>query len=180
MHRSQLMGLLQDYGVRWPGEAATLGRFLDFVQTNERCFERDCWTGHVTGSAWLVNSDRSQVLLTHHKKLDRWLQVGGHSDGVSNPLAVARKEAEEESGITVTVLDRAIFDIDIHEIPARKLDPAHFHFDVRFVLQANDDVFRVSDESHALAWAPMQQLDDYTDDESVRRMARKWLGENRS
>jgi 8-oxo-dGTP pyrophosphatase MutT (NUDIX family) len=180
MHRSKLLGMLEKYAGRYPGEGATLERFVEFVQAHERCFERDCWAGHVTGSAWLVNADRDHVLLTHHKKLNRWLQVGGHSDGVTDPLAVAIREAEEESGLAVAALDRGIFDIDVHEIPARKSDPAHLHFDVRFTLQThNGDAFQVSDESHDLAWVPVANLDDYTDEESVVRMARKWLEEAR-
>lgn len=175
MHRAKLIGLLENYAERYPAESATCTRFLDFVQAHERCFQRDCWAGHVTGSAWLVNSGRDHVLLTHHKKLDRWLQVGGHSDGATDPLAVAIKEAEEESGLAVVALEKAVFDIDIHEIPARKADPAHFHFDVRFALQTcAGDAFQVSEESHDLAWVPVQRLDDYTHEESVLRMARKW------
>lgn len=176
MHRSKLIGQLQDYAARHPDEAATAERFLQFVHAHERCFERDCWAGHVTGSAWLVNRDRDRVLLTHHKKLDRWLQLGGHSDGMADPLAVAIREAEEESGLAVVALDSAIFDIDVHPIPARQADPSHFHFDVRFALQARaGEAFRVSDESHDLAWVAVRELGDYTREESVLRMARKWL-----
>ena len=178
MHRSKLLGLLGAYTRRYPSEAATNSRFLDFVHAQERCFERDCWAGHVTGSAWLVNAEGSQVLLTHHKKLGRWLQLGGHSDGDSNLLDVAMKEAREESGLSVVALQSAIFDIDIHEIPARGAEPAHYHFDVRFALQTSGgDAFQVSAESHDLAWVPVRRLDDYTDEESVLRMARKWLEE---
>ncbi|MDH3640552.1 MAG: NUDIX hydrolase [Gammaproteobacteria bacterium] len=170
--------MLEDYAERYPAEANTIERFVDFVNANERCFQRDCWAGHVTGSGWLVNANRDHVLLTHHKKLGRWLQVGGHSDGVADPLAVAIKEAEEESGLAVFPLDGTVFDIDIHEIPARKSLPAHFHFDVRFALgTSGGDAFQVSDESNDLAWVPVERMDDYTDEESVLRMARKWLAE---
>ena len=93
-----------------------------------------------------------RVLLAHHRKLGRWLQPGGHSDGDPDTLAVALREAREESGLDVRALDDAIFDIDVHRIPARGREPAHLHFDVRFLVQAEHDRFRVSDESHALAW----------------------------
>ncbi len=175
MHRSKLIELLTDYGQRYPDERDTVDRFLAFVRANERCFERDLWVGHVTGSAWLVNAPGTHVLLTHHRKLGRWLQVGGHSDGNPDPLAVAIREAEEESGLRVTPVGDEIFDIDIHEIPARKGDPAHFHFDVRFTLQAvGDDQFSVGEESLDLAWVPISSLPDYTDEWSVLRMAEKW------
>ena len=168
--------MLAEYRARHPAEAAVVARFVNFVREHPRCFERDCWAGHVTGSAWLVNGSRDAVLLTHHKKLDRWLQVGGHSDGVADPLQVAIREAEEESGLAVEVCDPAIFDVDIHEIPARKSDPSHYHFDVRFALvSSQDDAFRVSDESHALAWVPVSDMGAYTNEVSVVRMAEKWL-----
>ena len=90
-------------------------------------------------------------------------------------LAVALREAREESGLDVRALDDAIFDIDVHRIPARGREPAHLHFDVRFLVQAEHDRFRVSDESHALAWVPAVGLGALTDEESVLRMARKWV-----
>ena len=92
-----------------------------------------------------------RVLLAHHRELERWLQPSGHSDGDPDTLAVAMREAREESGLDVRALDNAIFDIDVHRIPARGREPAHFHFDVRFLVQAKHDRFRVSDEWHALA-----------------------------
>jgi 8-oxo-dGTP pyrophosphatase MutT (NUDIX family) len=175
MHRNRLLRLLDEYAFRYPEESATARTFVAFVEDHERCFERDLWAGHVTGSAWLVNRAGTHVLLTHHRKLGRWLQLGGHSDGDPDTLGVSIREAEEESGLQVTALSEEIFDIDIHEIPARRADPAHFHFDVRFALRtAGGDQFAVSDESLDLAWVPIDQLDSYTDERSVRRMAEKW------
>lgn len=175
MHREPLLHLLADYGLRHADEIPVVERFRDFVQAHQRCFERDLWAGHVTGSAWLVNAARDAVLLTHHRKLGRWLQLGGHSDGNPDPLAVALMEAREESGLEVAPLSMVAFDLDIHEIPARKQDPAHFHFDVRFALTVTgSEIFRVSPESLDLAWVPIERLADYTDEESMLRMARKW------
>lgn len=174
MHRSHLLKLLETYAERFPEETAT-GQFLDFVRRNERCFERDLWEGHVTGSAWLVDGGGGRVLLTHHRKLGRWLQLGGHSDGDPRPLVVAMQEAREESGLRVAPLSREIFDLDIHEIPARKQDPAHLHYDVRFALQViGDEGFRISAESLDLAWVSIDELDRYTDETSMLRMATKW------
>lgn len=175
MNRQPLLDLLDEYGRRHPAEHATTHRFREFVREHRRCFERDLWAGHVTGSAWLVDGSGQRVLLTHHRKLGRWLQLGGHSDGDSRPLEVAMQEAREESGLDVSPLSRWIFDLDIHEIPARKQDPAHFHYDVRFALQvrAGED-FRVSAESLDLAWVPIDELERFTDEASMLRMARKW------
>lgn len=175
MHRHRLVELLLEYGTRHPEEQPVVDRFQEFVTHHERCFERDCWAGHITGSAWLVSRDGERVLLTHHRKLGRWLQVGGHSDGDGDPLRVAVREAEEESGLTVAPVSEGVFDLDVHRIPPRRADPAHLHFDVRFALRAvSGEMFRVSDESHDLAWVPVGEIRRYTTEESVLRMARKW------
>ena len=175
MHRRELKALLAEYRGRWPQESATVARFDAFVDSHPDCFHRSCRVGHITGSAWLVDMAGDRVLLAHHAKLGRWLQPGGHSDGDPDTLAVALRETREESGLDVRALDDAIFDIDVHRIPARGREPAHLHFDVRFLVQAEHDRFRVSDESHALAWVPAVGLDALTDEESVLRMARKWV-----
>ena len=175
MHRRRLNTLLAAYREQWPQEAATVARFDAFVDSHPDCFDRTCRVGHITGSAWIVDMTGDRVLLAHHRKLGRWLQPGGHSDGDPDTLAVALREAREESGLDVRALDDAIFDIDVHAIPARGREPAHFHFDVRFLVQATHDRFRVSDELHALAWVPAGEVGALTDEESVLRMARKWL-----
>jgi len=181
MHRDPLVKLLHDYAGRHPDESQTVDRFLRFVEANERCFERDLWTGHVTGSAWLVNAARTHVLLTHHRKLGRWLQLGGHSDGNADTLAVAIREAEEESGLRVKPVFPRIFDLDIHEIPLRGSDPAHFHYDVRFALRPEaGEAFTVGSESFDLAWVALEQLPDYTGEGSILRMHRKWLDLSRT
>ena len=175
MHRRELKALLAAYRERWPRESATVARFDAFVDSHPDCFHRSCRVGHITGSAWIVDTAGDRVLLAHHRKLGRWLQPGGHSDGDPDTLAVALREAHEESGLDVRALDDAIFDIDVHAIPAVGREPAHFHFDVRFLAQAEHDRFTVSEESHALAWVPAEGLGALTDEESVLRMARKWL-----
>ncbi|XOV84675.1 MAG: NUDIX hydrolase [bacterium] len=178
MHRRNLLEQLSSYLQRHPEEKATTTRFIEFVEAHPRCFERDCWAGHVTGSAWLVDASRSRLLLTHHKKLNMWLQLGGHSDGDADTRQVALREAREESGLGVKLLQADIFDVDIHEIPARKNDPAHFHFDVRYAICAAEDQFVVSDESMALAWVEIRQLEQYTVETSILRMRDKWLQQN--
>lgn len=153
------------------------GRFIAFVESEPECFERSLSFGHITGSAWVVNGDGSEVLLTHHAKLDRWLQLGGHADGEGDVLAVAVKEAEEESGLKKFVqVGEGIFDIDIHPIPARKNEPEHIHYDVRYVLRPVDSlVFTVSDESHDLRWVKTEEVKGLTTEESMMRMVEKWL-----
>ena len=140
-------------------------------------FKRQLEEGHMTASAWLISADGKRVLLTHHRKLNLWLQPGGHCEGDADIRRVALKEAQEESGIDQwDFVSEEIFDIDIHEIPAHRQEPAHYHYDVRFLLQAvgNED-YVVSEESHDLAWVELEKLSAYTDEESILRMARKWF-----
>ncbi|NOX50012.1 MAG: NUDIX hydrolase [Gammaproteobacteria bacterium] len=174
MHRSKLLQLLAAYSNEYPNEAPVCDRFVAFVEAQVNCFSRVCWEGHVTGSTWLVDPHGQAVLLTHHKKLQLWLQLGGHSDGDSDTTAVALREAQEESGLEVQLLRSQIFDIDIHEIPARKADPAHFHFDVRFAIQSRQTDFVVSEESMNLAWVPIAELEQFTTETSILRMREKW------
>lgn len=146
-----------------------------FVRRQPDCFERTCFEdGHITGSAWIVCPQRRRVLLTHHRKLKKWLQLGGHSDGDANTLRVATREAEEESGLSMKPLSEGVFDIDIHTIPARGDDPEHKHYDVRFLFEADDHApLTISDESNDLRWVLIEELHNLTSEESVLRMARK-------
>lgn len=176
MHRQPLLDQLAAYLAKQPDDAAVVARFDRFVRGNPECFERSLAVGHITGSAWVVSADGTQVLLTHHRKLDRWLQLGGHADGDPDVLAVAFKEAREESGLEdFEAVGEGIFDLDVHPIPARKDEPQHLHYDVRYVLRATGATgFTVSEESHDLAWVPLDEMESLTTEESMLRMLRKW------
>jgi 8-oxo-dGTP pyrophosphatase MutT (NUDIX family) len=177
MHRNHLLEQLELYASAWPEEAATVERYATFVKAHTDCFERSLAVGHVTGSAWVVNAKGTHVLLTHHKKLDRWLQLGGHVDGNPDVLESALREVEEESGITeVELQGPGVFDIDIHLIPERGNEAAHYHYDIRYAFKVTgDETFVVSDESHDLCWVPIAHLEDYTSEASMIRMAVKWI-----
>lgn len=176
MHRRPLLTQLRAYAQRHPAEDETVQRLIAFVEEYPNCFERSLQVGHITGSAWVVNRDGSRALFTHHRKLDAWLQLGGHADGEADVPRVALREAEEESGLAeLRLFSEEIFDVDIHAIPARGAEPAHFHYDVRYVVQAiGSDAFRVSNESHDLAWIPISDVLAQFNEESILRMARKW------
>lgn len=170
-----MLALLDDYLQRYPAEQEMVCRYICFVEQHENCFERSLLIGHVTGSAFIVDQAMERVLLTHHRKLDRWLQPGGHADGEPDVSRVALMEAREESGLPVIeFVTRELLDVDIHAIPARNSEPGHEHFDCRFLLKAvGSDSFTVSDESHDLAWVALDQITDYTDDGSILRMIDK-------
>ena len=169
---------LDQYLHRWPAEAASLPAFRQLLADPGDPFVRESLQAHFTGSAWVVSMDGARTLLTHHRKLDRWLQPGGHADGDPDLARVALREAEEETGVPgLRLEDGTIFDLDRHWIPPRGEVPGHWHYDARYVVCAGaDERFVVSAESHALAWRDVAAVAvDPTSDASMRRMAEKWL-----
>lgn len=174
---AELASALTTYAARWPQEAATVALFHTLLGDAENPFQRERLAGHFTASCWLVSADGARVLLTHHRKLGLWLQLGGHADGQRDLSAAALREAEEESGLTGLRVEPAIFDLDRHRIPIHKTVPEHWHYDVRFIVRAGtDEAYTISEESLDLAWRDIAELAADPDaDPSVRRMAGKWL-----
>lgn len=165
-------------------EQGTLARFIDFVSRHERCFEQDYPPGHVTGSVFILDPAMERVVLTLHGKLGKWLQLGGHCDGDPLVHQTAKREGREESGLTQLSFlpyEEMIpgdkqhrhplpFDIDIHFIPARKSDPEHWHFDVRYLMIADaDEPLLISAESKDLRWMPFDQAARLTQERSLLR-----------
>lgn len=190
MTRYDLLLLLDRYVERYPHEGETVARVRELVEAHADCTHRSCRPGHLTGSAWIVSSDRQRVALVHHRKLERWLQPGGHADGDIDIVGVAWREATEETGLRGLRLlwgGEALvpLDIDVHVIPARfnaegeLVEEAHEHHDLRFLFVASDDSeITASDESHAARWFSFDELASEIDEESVLRMLRKavdWL-----
>src|SRR5687768_7477077 len=175
-----LASAFDEYGRRWPSEAGACDMFCQLLDDASDPFRRERLAGHFTASSWLVDSSGNRVLLTHHRKLDRWLQLGGHADGDRDLSRVALREAEEESGLRGLTVEPAMFDIDRHWIPERGDVPGHWHYDVRYVVRASEhEDYVVSEESHDLAWRDIGAIaQEPSSDESMQRMARKWLRRN--
>lgn len=173
--RARLLSLLDRYRPADPRERAMRDLAHRFVAENPRCFERSFRVGHVTGSAWIVDPKRERALLTHHRKLSKWLQLGGHADGEPDILEVALREAQEESGlIGIRPVSEEIFDVDVHLIPRFRDEPEHLHYDIRFLLEADDaQPLQVSGESRRLLWLDFDSIPSLTGEESVLRMLRK-------
>lgn len=160
-------------------EKTDLAAMIAFLQEGGDCFARTHLPGHFTGSALLINRTGDKVLLNHHKSLNFWMQFGGHADGDSDLFAVARREVQEESGfMEIAPVVDGILDIDIHGIPynAKKAEPAHLHYDVRYLfrLTNDNDNFTVSDESLAMRWCGFEEAVALTGPGSVARMLSKW------
>lgn len=164
------------YAIGHADERETVAQFRAFMRDHADAAQRELAIGHLTGAAWLVSADGRRVLLTHHRKLQRWLQLGGHADGDADLVAVALREAEEESGLRDLAIEREIFDLDRHWIPDHGAVPGHWHYDLRYVVRCcGDEQFAVSEESLALAWRDIDTMIGSPEyDESLQRMARKW------
>lgn len=175
MSRELFQGLLSRYQISFPEDQEILRRIKKFVSENDLCFERSLVVGHVTGSSWIIDSTQSYALLTHHRKLDKWFQLGGHADGDPDIYAVSLREAQEESGLQeITPVSKEIFDIDIHSVPDK--NGVHDHYDVRFLFQADrSQKLTVSHESKDLMWIPFDDLEHFVTEPSVLRMHKKVL-----
>ena len=180
MHRTAVLKLLRAHAARAVDahEAAMTADTIRFVEAHADCLLRSQLSGHLTASAWIVDATRTRTLLTHHRKLNLWLQLGGHADGDPDLLAAALREAREESGLTrLRAVSAGIFDLDRHRIPARKTEPEHWHYDLRFMFEADStEPIAVSDESHDLAWVELGKVAALNPEESMARMVRKTLG----
>ncbi len=178
MHRRDLIEKLEKYRSFYDSEEKDRKAILDFVKSNENCFERSNMSGHITGSCWLEDYDGEKFLMTEHRKLKKWLPLGGHADGDNDIIRVAMKEAHEESGLeNIELVSADIFDLSIHFIPEYKGVPAHYHYDIRFLLRASKqgEQIQISDESTDLAWfSDLPESSLKSDGEVLTRMLSKW------
>jgi 8-oxo-dGTP pyrophosphatase MutT (NUDIX family) len=149
--------------------------FLRFVAAHDDALLRTCRVGHLTGSALVVDRDRELFLLLHHRKLQKWLQPGGHADGDGNLAAVALREATEETGIDGLRVVLPAIHLDVHRVEPPNEEP-HLHYDVRFLVLAPEGAKAIGNfESTALRWVTLAELDALTDEPGLRLMARRGL-----
>jgi len=155
-------------------ETRIRNRFIGFIEENPDCFFRSNLKGHITASAFVIDRAARKLLLIHHKKLDKWLQPGGHCDGDEDTLAVAIREVFEETGVEIAAQDQRIVDLDIHTIPERKEVPEHEHFDVRYLFESDaEKPLTRNHETLALQWIAFEDIRKYTGEESVLRILGK-------
>ena len=169
-----LKKLLEAYKIKHSDDVTT-DEVLAFLE-NSGSIDENNFKGHFTGSAWVVNPFKDHVLMTHHKKLGMWLQLGGHSNGENDLFKVALREAREESGIQEIIgLSKNIFDLDIHTIPQQIDQPSHKHYDIRFLFEADPletDII-ISEESHDVDWIPLDKVLTFNSEKSINRMVQK-------
>ena len=158
-------------------EARDRAAMLALVEGEPACFARSTFApGHFTGSAFVFSAGDGRVLLHHHRRLGRWLQMGGHDEGESDPAATALREGREESGLAdLVLLSPAILDVDVHPIPAGKGEPGHAHFDVRFAAVTRSASSARADETESLglAWLPLEEAARRMGEPGARRALAK-------
>lgn len=163
--RELILKLLTLYKPTDPSEIKSLEQITSFVKESEDCFENSFIPGHITGSALVINSKFSKVLL------------GGHSDGHNLVKETAFREASEESGLnSLEFLPEitGIFDVDVHPIPATEKMPSHDHYDIRFLLVADEnEPYSISHESKSLKWVAFEDVSTYNSQPAFLRMITK-------
>jgi 8-oxo-dGTP pyrophosphatase MutT (NUDIX family) len=182
-----LISSLQTHGERFPAEQKYAQSIITFLeQSGEKSFHNHHWEdGHITASMLVVNEDFTKLLLMFHKKYQIWCQFGGHSDDSPDVLATAIREFHEESGVVEEpeifsyypshILP--IFDLDIHDIPAfpHKWQPAHKHYDIRFLGIISDTVSfsRQLEETDDMRWFDIDSVGEILEEEGLIRMLEK-------
>jgi 8-oxo-dGTP pyrophosphatase MutT (NUDIX family) len=173
-----LISSILQYQIANPDKKYVMDRFLNLLETHSQAaFVNDNWDWHITASMLITNPDHTKVLLMFHKKLQKWLQFGGHSDGDMDPLATAIREFHEESGIIVEpTIYPDIFDIDIHHIPADlKWRPAHQHYDILYlgVIPEDTPFARQESEVDDIRWFDIDRIWEYVGEKRMLDMLEK-------
>lgn len=154
MTTTSVLSLLDTFAPATPWDRWRRDQTQAFVRTHANVLHRANLQGHLTGSAFVVDPRRRRFLLVRHRRLDKWIQPGGHADGDPDLLAVAAREVEEETGLAPAPVDGRVFDLDVHTIPATPAVPAHRHYDVRFLFVGDParPLTPKADECREAAW----------------------------
>jgi 8-oxo-dGTP pyrophosphatase MutT (NUDIX family) len=159
-------------------ERAHRERMLALVHAAGDPFARDHFNpGHFTASGFVLSPDGRALLLIHHRKLNRWLQPGGHVERADTDIvSAARRELLEEVGLAqLQLVGDGIFDLDVHTLPPLGRDPAHEHFDVRFLFRAPSFRLQAGSDARAARWVPLPEINEVESDRSVMRAVDKLL-----
>jgi 8-oxo-dGTP pyrophosphatase MutT (NUDIX family) len=174
--KERLLDQLLGYAAVEAAEAEHRRAMLELLESADDAFSRDHFVpGHFTASCYIVDAE-GRLLLHHHKRLDRWFQMGGHVEVDEAPELAALREGREESGLLDLVHGSdGIFDLDIHPIPAAKGETDHAHFDIRYLAFTASPEAAVPDraESNDLAWVTLDRAAELMPGPDSARVLRK-------
>lgn len=172
-----LLAQLRAYEPADAREAMHHRDIVNLLTAGEEAFTRGHFApGHITASLFIVDEPMQHLLLHHHRRLDRWLQMGGHVEGHEEPERAALREGREESGLAdLELVIGGIFDLDVHAIPAAKGEPDHRHFDVRYLARtATPEAIAIDrNESRELAWVPLAEAETRMNEAASSRVIGK-------
>ena len=153
---------------------------LKYIDTFDDVLTRNNEMCHFTASNWIVNKDRTKVIMIYHNIYKSWAWTGGHADGDSDLLHVARKEAEEETGLSnLKLLSDGIYGLQIltvdPHIKRGKFVASHVHLDCCFLFEANEkDLLRIKeDENSGVKWVDITLVNDLTNEEKMKPIYKK-------
>ena len=144
---------------------------LEWIRKNENAFSRENNVAHITASAWVVNKDRSKVLMIYHNIYNSWSWLGGHADGETDLLSVAIREVKEEAGISnVRPVSEEIFSLESLTVDGHvkkgNYVSSHLHLNITYLLEADSEeqVSAKADENSGVAWfSPEEALEKSTE-----------------
>lgn len=177
MDRKELISKIKKYQPFNEQEEMDKALILNWIETQENAFSRENTVAHMTASAWVVNKERSKVLMIYHNIYNSWSWLGGHADGETDLLAVAVREVKEEAGITnVRPVSDEIFSlesltVDGHVKKGRYVS-SHLHLNVTYLLEADSEeaVSVKADENSGVAW--------FTPGEALKKSTEPWFVEH--
>ena len=155
---------------------------FQWIEQHEDAFSRENTVAHVTASAWMVNKDRSKVLMVYHNIYNSWSWLGGHADGDGDFEAVARREAQEETGIqNLKKLGAGAASLEVLPVWAHQkhgqMVASHLHLNISYLFEADDTLpLRIAeDENSAVGWIPIAQLEEYVREKDMMPIYQKLL-----
>lgn len=172
-------GLIEELRLYHPADDAERAHYLaiiDLLTGGAPVFQRNHFEpGHITASCFIIDGS-GRLLLHLHRRLGKWLQMGGHCVEAETPVAAALREGAEESGLSnLELVSEDIFDLDVHAIPAAKGEPDHYHFDLRYLARTStpDAVKMQEAESEELQWLPLGEAIVRMNEDGSTRAIRK-------
>ena len=175
--RKKLIEKIENYKPFNEQEEKDKPLILDWIRNNENAFTRENTIAHITASAWVVNKDRSKVLMVYHNIYNSWSWLGGHADGETDLLSVALREVREEAGISnVQPVSEEIFSLEALTVDGHikkgKYVSSHLHLNITYLVEADSDeaLFVKPDENSGVAW--------FTPEEALKKSTEPWFVAN--